>query len=357
MKFKPVRFPQDGGAHKSIIEWWYFNGHLKDSAGRNYAFMDCLFKADLSRVDIPLLKLPFRKSATRPYVYFAHSVISDLTKRKTYKDIQNISFMSSDSFRRPLLNANYLDPLAIPGGYVNCEMTEIAPNKFRIKNAQLDLTLAAQKSPLLEGGRAFIDVCGRKSYYYSLTDLTAAGSLNLAGKEIKVTGRAWMDHQWADVAYSHDAWNWFSLQLSDGTDIMVIEYKVNEQRAYLVDIIDARGQATHYTKVLLKPSAKTWRSPQTKARYPLEWAIEIPQSKIKLKVEAAIGNQEMIFGAINYWEGPTKIRGSVKGQAVTGHGFMELVGYASNYNFLALAGAEFNHKLRRAAIAKIKKIL
>ena len=35
----------------------------------------------------------------------------------------------------------------------------------------------------------------------------------------------------------------------------------------------------------------------------------------------------MIFGSINYWEGPMKIKGLVNGKKANGKGFMELVGY------------------------------
>ena len=40
----------------------------------------------------------------------------------------------------------------------------------------------------------------------------------------------------------------------------------------------------------------------------------------------------MVFGSINYWEGPTKVSGLFKGRKVKGQGFMELVGYPSEYS-------------------------
>ncbi|MHA1895810.1 MAG: lipocalin-like domain-containing protein, partial [Promethearchaeota archaeon] len=36
---KKIEFPKDELAHNSIIEWWYFNGHLTDKQGNRYAFM------------------------------------------------------------------------------------------------------------------------------------------------------------------------------------------------------------------------------------------------------------------------------------------------------------------------------
>ena len=58
-EFKPIKFPEDELAHNHIIEWWYFNGHLKDKKGNEYAFMNCLFKADVKKVKIPFLNKIF----------------------------------------------------------------------------------------------------------------------------------------------------------------------------------------------------------------------------------------------------------------------------------------------------------
>ncbi len=229
MDFRPVKLPADANSHKNIIEWWYFNGHLKDKNSNRYSFMDCLFQADLKLVNLPFLrKIPFKKFATSflPYVHFAHSIISDIGKQKNYKEVQNISLASRDSFKRPLLFANYIDPLIILG-YSNHEIAQTSAHKdtkgdtFHIKTEKIDLQLTARKPVLLEQGKGFVDVCGRKSYYYSYTDLEAKGILTLDGKIIEVEGKAWMDHQWADVPYDKHKWTWFSVQLDNGTDIML----------------------------------------------------------------------------------------------------------------------------------------
>ena len=77
----------------------------------------------------------------------------------------------------------------------------------------------------------------------------------------------------------------------------------------------------------------------------MNWRIEIPEEKIELKVEALLTDQEMISGGINYWEGPISTTGLRNGKIVKGQGFMELVGYASDYNALFLAGNELRKKI------------
>ncbi len=356
MKFKPVQFPADSLPHKSIIEWWYFNGHLTDAAGGRYAFMDCLFKADWQRIKLPFFKLPLKRFIDSPYIYFAHSMLADIGKQKIFKEVQALSLLSRDSFARPLLYANYFDPITA-GGYINCELAETEAQKFHLKTAKFDLLLKAQKKPLLESGQGLINICGRQSYYYSLTDLAIEGKINVSNKWLEVQGRGWMDHQWADLAYSKNQWTWFSLKLDNGADIMCVEYDDGLSKDYAIDLINAQGQAWHSKKVLMRRGRAAWKSQDTKAEYPLAWEITVPGQKIKLTTKAMTRDQEMIFGTINYWEGPIEVAGEMDGRPVKGLGFMELVNYPSDYNFLVLAGKDINKKIKRAVSARLKKIL
>ena len=55
--------------------------------------------------------------------------------------------------------------------------------------------------------------------------------------------------------------------------------------------------------------------------------MQVPARSIVLDISARAKRQEMIFGPIKYWEGPTAVAGSMNGRRVRGAGFMELVGY------------------------------
>ena len=346
MKSKSISFPNDHKSHDAIIEWWYFNGHLKDEEGNVYSFMDCLFKADIEKVNIPYLsKIPFQKFFNKKQdVYFAHAILSDIGKQKNYKEVQNVSLVSNDSFLKENLFVNYIDPILL-GGFVNDEIEEIAPDIFHIKTENLDLKLESKKPVLLEGGGGHISVCGRGSYYYSLTDLKTSGTITIQGKKIKVTGKSWMDHQWADTPYKQDKWTWFSLQLNNGIDIMCCEYDDGKIKDYLVDIMEGSQKTKHFNKLILKAGNDIWKSKITKAQYPMSWEIEIPEYDAKFLVKSTMSDQEMIFMAINYWEGPLEVEGIINGKEVKGVGFMELVGYSSDYNYLLTYGKEIRKKL------------
>ncbi|MCK4327029.1 MAG: hypothetical protein KAW41_00980 [Candidatus Diapherotrites archaeon] len=327
MKYKKIVFPRDGAAHDNVIEWWYFNGHLKDGNGNGYAFMDCLFKAKPKEV-----KLPFLKKIPLKNAYFAHSLLSDIKDNVFYSSVQPLSILSRDSFSKPLFFVNYSHPSL--GGYLNYEIEEIDGFKYRIKSEFFDLTLSSTKKPLLEGGRGFIDLNSKQTFYYSLTNLETEGYVTVNGKRIKVKGKSWMDHQWADVPYSKDKWSWFSIQLDNNTEMVCFEYGDKKKKTYLASISYANGRVAHASDLSLTPLGQVWESKRTGAKYPLSWRIQVPSKRIDLVVSPLMKEQEIIFGPINYWEGPLKVTGKVNNKKVAGKGFSELVGYPTTKSFV-----------------------
>ncbi len=343
---KLIQLPADGQAHHTAIEWWYFNGHLAETrrtdGRRAYAFMHAFFRADPERVLVPSLKRPLPGS---PYAYFAHTILSDLVTQKSVKAIEPLCVASHDSFSRPLFFVNYVNPLGLAHGYENGEIAETLPGSFRVKTPLFDLRLRAEKRPLFEGGDGRITVCGKQSYYYSFTQLSAEGLVRAGDGWVPVAGVAWMDHQWANISWSKDRWTWFSLQFDDGTDMMCVEYDDGKKKDYLVDIIDARGRAAHYRNMRLAPVGDVWESPETGAKYPMGWRIEIPGKKAVLTVKTVLRNQEMVSGAIHYWEGPIVAYGTMDGKKKRGRGFMELAGYPARHELASEAKATFWEKI------------
>jgi predicted secreted hydrolase len=236
---------------------------------------------------------------------------------------------------------------------VNHEIAEVEPSRFHVKGDLLDLDLLSRKQPLLEGGEGYVALRDKGTYYYSLTDLDVAGALRVNGKCIEVEGRGWMDHQWADTPFSRDAWTWFCLQLDHGMDIMCVEYDDHVSKSSGADLIDRRGNAVHGQRVMFTPGDKVWKSPKTKAEYPLSWTIDIPEKRISLQVRALLEDQEMIYGTINYFECPIEVHGVVGRKRVKGVGYME---YPSDYSYLALVEKEFIAQIRKTLMAEWKRM-
>jgi len=340
-KFKPIKFPRDEQAHNNIIEWWYFNGHLLGDNGKKYAFMDCLFKADSKSSKIPILKsLPIKD------VYFSHSVLSDIGSQKSYKKIDPLCLISSDSFKKDLLFVNYAPPVLM-GEYFNSEMIESEPFKYEIKTENFNLQLVSKKAPLLEGGGGFIKILDKKTYYYSLTSLDTKGEIKIGNEIIKVKGKSWFDHQWADASYSKDKWAWFSLQLENNTEIVCVQYGDEQVHTRLASMMFSEGKTFHTDKVDIINLKDFWVSPDTKTKYPLSWQIKIPELDADFIVEPLIKDQEMIFGFINYWEGPLKISGTFKGKKISGQGFLELLGCPMGIGKVKMIESEVFERLKK----------
>jgi predicted secreted hydrolase len=325
-EFTPVVFPRDESVHETAVEWWYFNGNLKDADGNEFSFMNCLFKVNTKKAKIPFLsRMPLETAA------FSHSLLTDVTNKKFYHRMAPISLISGDSFSKPNLYINYLNP-GIKGGYVNCVIEKTAEEKYALKNEDIDLVFNSVKKPLLEDGAGYVDLVSQSTYYYSLTHLETEGRVKIDGHWVSVTGKSWMDHQWVDGDPSHDRWDWFSIQLNNSTEIVCYAFGKDEARVFRADISYADGRQESLKDIKITPGEKHWTGSKSMAAYPMEWQVSIPSKGIELRLAAKVEEQEMLFGSLNYWEGPATVVGRFGEEEVRGDGFMELVGYASKYS-------------------------
>src|SRR5690606_41421449 len=135
----------------------------------------------------------------------------------------------------------------------------------------LTLTLAPEKPPVLHGEAGLSRKSaepGNASYYYSLPRLTARGALEVDGVVHDVSGRAWLDREWGSSALAPDqeGWDWFALQLSDGSDLMFYRLRRDDGSADPMSAgtwIPPRGESVHLAQgdVVLEPR-EHWESPR-----------------------------------------------------------------------------------------------
>lgn len=338
---KKLSFPEDESCHNHIIEWWYFNGHLKDKDNNRYAFMNCLFKADNTKVKIPFLsKIPTKN------IYFSHSIISDIKRKKFYPRVSYFDIASKESFTKKGLFVFYNHSF----------MDEYEKYKYHIKTKGIDLFMESTKKPLLEGGTGFLNLKAKTTYYYSLTRLKTRGHIIVNNKWVDVKGISWMDHQWANAPYTKDKWNWFSIQLDNNTDIVCFEFGIQEKKSFMASVSLPNGKQLHTKDLSIEPIGAKWESSKTGALYPLEWSIKIPKIKADIKVKAPIKNQEVIFGSINYWEGPLGVNARLNGKEVKGYCFMELAGYHTTKKYFLMREIEESIEKQIPHIKKAKSI-
>jgi predicted secreted hydrolase len=293
-----------------LTEWWYYTGHLSGPAGEKYGFEEVVFQVE--RQDVPIF-------------YTAHFAITD-HQRGDFRFDQR----SWSRDRRPttfdLSDGNW----AISGNGTSDFL------KATMSDYALDVTFTPTKPPALHGDKGVISFGAvGDSYYYSTTRATVSGTLLDHGRSIPVSGEAWKDRQWGNFLVTPGGgWDWFSLQLDDGSDLMLFLLR------------DALGASSPAYGTIVAPDGKTaaigakmvgvlpigsWLSPHSHTTYPSGWTVDLPEQDLHLTLTPVLADQELdtrqSTGQI-YWEGEVSIDGQSRGSPLAGKGYVELTGYA-----------------------------
>lgn len=214
--------------------------------------------------------------------------------------------------------------------------------KARTEDFALRLQLLASKPPILHGDAGYSRKGSAResaSCYYSLTRLAAEGEVWLDGRSVAVRGEAWMDHEFSSAPLEPTiaGWDWFSLQLSDHTELMV--YLLREKDGKISEassgtIVDASGKARHLAHDAIEVEVLGhWQSPRSRVPYPSGWRLRIRTAQLDLRIEPLLRDQELQTPGttgITYWEGSVSATGNAAGKAVSGQGYVELTGYAGS---------------------------
>ncbi|MFN8534595.1 MAG: lipocalin family protein [Dehalococcoidia bacterium] len=318
-----ARLPEDEGRHDRLMEWWYYTGHLDTADGRpgELGFELVVFQVLRGRL---------------PPVYLAHFAIADITR--------GVFRYQERTEPRPDLAAALTreSRLAEPGLRLNVgDWTILARDgldrlRASMPEYAIDLTLTATKPPALHQGTGLVEY-GQAgySYYYSRTRMAVQGTLVDHGVPRPVGGDAWMDHQWGDfITLLGGGWDWFSLQLDDGSEYMI--YEIRDQKTgqpydRFATRIDPDGRTTDLPDNGFRLDVTgRWESPRTRATYPAAWSIVIPADDVTLTVLPKLADQELVTEGtgVSYWEGAVAVSGTRGGRSIAGRGYVELTGYA-----------------------------
>ncbi len=333
-------FPKDHGAHPGYrIEWWYYTGNLLAESGDRYGFQLTFFRNQMSPSNA-VKAWPRPSSAWRTQQILAgHAAISDLNKNK-HRHAEQLA-------RESLGMAGIAQQASETTVFIKDWSATIGANshtlKARTAEFAFDLKLQPAKPPVLHGQGGYSrkgSTAERASCYYSLTRLKTTGTLRIDGKVVSVEGLSWMDHEYSSASLEADivGWDWFSLQLSDQTELML--YLLRKENGELIPassgtFVNRAGISQHLTREDFRITAlKRWKSPHSGAVYPVAWRLTILPLAIELSIVANFTDQEMRTAAstgVIYWEGSVSATGSVGERPVKADGYVELTGYATDY--------------------------
>ncbi len=320
-------FPEDHGPHPDFRnEWWYVTGNLDGLDGRRFGFEITIFRFSLT----PASPEPDSDWRTNQ-VYIAHLAVTDADEDRFYvaerysRGAIGLAGARAEPFRVWIDDWEIASETGGPPWRVRAAEDELA----------LDLELTPLRQPVLNGDRGLSKKSSSvdsASYYYSITRLRTEGALTIAGDEYRVSGLSWLDREWSTSALAGDqvGWDWFALQLSDGTDLMLYNIRKSDGTA---DDNSSGTLSTGFGKAVgLKRDDfdivinSTWESPQG-GIYPSGWTVRVPEQDLELNVVPVISDQEL-FTTVRYWEGAVDVAGTRGGERISGRGYVELTGYA-----------------------------
>lgn len=323
-----IHLPRDAGFHTERSEWWYYTGHLQDGE-HTWGFEVTIFQYDLAAV--------FDDAG---YGYMCHVAVTDKKAGEHYH-VDTIAMEPGVWTAAPLVlevdNCHFE-----LGGDGRDHITGIIPageeKDGKASPWRIDLAVEPRKRPAFHGADGIIPMsaAGGTSWYYSYTRLAATGTLSTPEGDHAVEGQAWMDHQWGQFdIVDFKGWDWWSLQFEDGHEIMLFQFTDwdGNLASQAGTVVDPKGNLTALEGLdaFSIQSLRTWASTKTDGIYPLDWDITIPEGNWSLAVRTSVDDQEVRNIAQNYWEGETIVSGTRAGSALSGVGYTELTGYATDF--------------------------
>jgi len=309
-------FPRDHGPHRDFkTEWWYFTGNLFDPSGRRFGFELTFFRQAVGEPRAAL------HPWDAPDLYLAHLTLSDVAGQR---------FHHFERLQREGPGLAGATPHKVWNGNWSASPSELHATSEAFR---LDLSFRSAKPPVIHGVNGVSQKApgpGQASHYISLTRLLASGTLRYENSEFRLTGSAWMDHEFFthQLTPEQTGWDWISIQLEDNTELMLFRLRRKDGS---VDphsagtFIDAAGRATHLGvgDFDLAPGA-AWNG------YPVSWRISVPSLALRLDASTPQKNQELRARSRytpDYWEGAMDFSGSRATRRLRGVGYLEMTGY------------------------------
>ena len=320
---RALLFPRDEGSHPDFkIEWWYVTGWLSTAAGQSLGFQVTFF-----RHRVPGAQDNPSRFAPRQLIV-GHAALSDARRRR----LLHAQRIGRSAFRLADADEGKTD--------VRIDAWSLrATSETRLHATVVDrefgfeLDFERTQPVLLHGEQGFSrkgPSSASASYYYTLPHLAVSGHVTAGGARERVSGAAWLDHEWSSAPMEADAsgWDWIGINLDDGGALMAFRMRDAQGGALWAGatLRDRVGRSRAFGADQVRWTAtQRWQSPRTQASYPVGWKIII--GDLNLDIDPLMADQEqdarMTTGTV-YWEGAVTAR---SGQTVIGRGYLEMTGY------------------------------
>jgi predicted secreted hydrolase len=324
-----IRLPADHYLHPGApTEWWWHTGTL--TAGERVFGFE-INAASFSPVGITQIMLTDVTNQT----HFQNTTMHPLT-----------NWAESDPTKDWYVKLG--DPANILGNdWVTMDAPQADPTKNMVINASLKdtrtgtvvrfaLTMSQDGPPFIVWGSGVMPNPPQpgglttNNFYYSLTRLSATGTISIGTESFAVTGLTWMDHEYGFFGSAEKPVTWFlqDLQLENG--IHISHYATFSSKIPVLGMsipsnatIQYPDGTTYYEQgCTMKPTGRTWISP-TGALFFLEFAITIPAFEAEFNVTSLVDAQYFPMTGQDIYEGVASVEGVFKGIPVKGTAWNE----------------------------------
>lgn len=305
----PVRLPADEAPHAYTTEWWYWNVHLSAAGVPRFALHYVLFQV--------------RNPLTGRFVYVAQAALADALPG---------THVIAERFASALVQP-------APGFRFTADdwLLTSTPSGYALRgtagDSSFDLDLRIAGPPMLHGQDGVVGLKDAgQTAYFSRPRLDVSGAVIVSGRPVNVTGLAWMDKQWGDFVPAAIGWDWVSVQLDDGRNLMLTRLRhvdgvPIEAYGSLMAPGDGAAERLGGSGFTLAPLARSWTSPATRVAYPTEWRVSVPSHGVDLVLRPLVEASEFIGRSLPviYYEAGM-LAYDVRTGARAGQAFLELTG-------------------------------
>lgn len=315
---RALTFPTDHGPHPEFrIEWWYLTANLTDASGHAYGAQWTLFRQAMA---------PSTQDSgwATPQVWMGHAGVTSATVHRSAETFARGGIGQAGVTATPF--RAWIDAWEMRGldGFSDINVAPLAVSASA-ETFSYRLRLDAEQPLVLQGNAGYSRKSerGQASYYYSQPYFTASGTLAIDGKDIAVTGRAWMDREYSSQPLASDqtGWDWFSLHLPGDEKLMLFRLRQKDGSHYFAgNWITAEGKSVQLASdaIAMTPMAMTEIADR---KIPTAWRIAIASRGLQIET-TPLNARSWMSTSFAYWEGPVRFSGSHDGE-----GYLEMTGY------------------------------
>jgi predicted secreted hydrolase len=316
LPYSPIQFPRDEAAHYDNVpypvgnmsEWWYYNGKLTTTDGRNFGYYVSYnyFQLDFNgnKIVVPMLQIQITDIDKK--VVYGNSVV--VPSNETEFNTRELQVKFNKDITLRMDHGTYV---------VNAAVKSKQGTDIRIA-----FRLTPAREVLLVNEIGYADMWSdTNTYYYSQTHLDTMGTLEIGKEKLTIDEKhslSWMDHQWGDffVIPGIHQWTWSSVQLENGLEVnidTVLDPRTHAFLSSLASIVMPDGSHVYTRNIKITPRIDPGH------QHPLYYTMSVPDIHLEMTIESLVPDQDV--NGIS--EGISGVTAVFDGKPVKGYAYAE----------------------------------